>query len=85
MANEDVQHHIFRGGRWLQVEPLPFYDPILTPADHQFAAAVAGTCLARGCSRQQAEQVAEKKLYARIYAARSLPPSAKVSFIPRRG
>jgi hypothetical protein len=73
--------YAFRGGKWLQPQ-LPFSDPLLTPAHLQIAAAHAATALNRGSSQQQAEQVAEKKMYEAIYGA-ALGQS-QASRVPRK-
>jgi len=59
-------HYVFRKGQWRTVE-LPYSDPILTPDHKQWAAAIVATEIVKGTSQQEAELLAEKRLYERIY------------------
>lgn len=76
--------YAFRRGRWMEVPALPFSDPLLTPTHLQFASAVVATELARGSSQQHAEQIAEKKMYERIYGAAAQQAAAPVLRITRK-
>lgn len=66
MEATHTQLPVFRRGAW-HVVPLPFSDPGLTTAQLRFAAAVAGSAVARGVPAAEAVAVAEGAMYEQVY------------------